>query len=80
MNKLIGLILVLVFLSGCTLSGIKPYRRSAKPAPPAKKTVVEKVREVFVAKPVIVEEPQEKEEILPIEPIKEVPIEEEDIK
>jgi len=41
-RKLIALILALVFLSGCALSTVKPYR-AKKQAKPAKKSLIKTI-------------------------------------
>lgn len=79
MKRIICLLVALIFLSGCALTTIRPPKKEVKREPqPVKRTVVEKVREVFKPQP----QPERKEEILPVREEKEVvlPLEEEEIK
>ncbi len=67
MKRIFALIMVMVLLSGCALTTIQPYKKSKKVATePVRKSVVEKVKEVFVEKAAVVIA-EEKEEILPVE-------------
>jgi len=80
MNRIICLLVALIFLAGCSLTTIRPPKKEVKRQPqPVRQRVVEKVKEVFKPQPVIKEE---KEEILPVREEKEavLPEEEEDIK
>lgn len=71
MKKIFYVLLALIFLSGCALSTIRPPKKRVEKRPePVKKTVVEKVKEVFKPQPEPEPEPvviEEKEEILPPE-------------
>ncbi len=68
MKKILCVLVALLFLSGCALTTIRAPKKRVKE--PEKRTVVEKVKEVFrpQPRPVVIEEkeeilPQEKEEI-----------------
>ena len=62
MRRIFCIIMMLIFLSGCALSTIRPPKKRA--SQPVKKSVVERVKTVLEPKPV------EKEEILQEEDIK----------
>lgn len=78
MRKILLLLFALVFLSGCALTTIRPYKKPIKAKPkPVKKTLIERVKKIVKPQPpkpkpkpkpaVVKKRPEEKEEILQTE-------------